>query len=702
MAPGVTQTRTRDALTESQGLAATWVAGEAALRPYLFFRDAAIVGEQRRCSPRSQHPRMPHRTVKQCEDERCRGAPQRAPRAAAEGRPYRIPTNRNGAAPLLPLVRCPHSSEGKAQVRLTIFLLLLCAVVAGYVFFFEREQAPEGKVILTIYPERVTRIELTANPQSKPIVIEKAPRGWKISRPVQARADAEKVRALLDSVKRLESQRQFEASGRRLRSYGLGSSESKLAIYTRDGRRFSLCVGRKTTDRAAAYARFPGGSTVFLVGSSLADDLSKSPQDFRDRRVIAFNRDRVSRIVLKYATTELELRARGREWEIRRPAKAAADEQAVNSLLASLEKMEAVAFVAEQPKDLAQYGLAAPALSLSLWRRGDGSAGQVQFGRKTEGDEVFARRADEKSVFSVKGSDFREVAKGFGDLRSKHVIAFNRDDVSAIELASQGLSITCKRRGKDKWQITSPRRMAADTTSVDDLLFNLSELRAERIADTPTSEMLQALSQPLATVRLEMKRGGPREVALASPPAHPKLYARTDATGPVFVVASDILKSATADLSHWRDKTVFRANRERVVRIRLASKHREIQLRRAKGDKWTIEKPVKAKGEPTPPKATKADKTKVEDMLWVLEDVRADEFIEERPKDLSRYGLQAPRLTVEVQLEGGKTDGLLLGKKTEKGDRIYIKSKSRPEVFLKDSYILDELDKRVEDLRSSH
>jgi hypothetical protein len=588
---------------------------------------------------------------------------------------------------------------GRSQFRLLILLLFLCAAVAVYVFFFERGEAPEGKVILTSDPARVTRVELRANPQTKPIVIARAPGGWRILRPVEARADAQKVRSLLESLKSLESQGQFEAKARKLPAYGLGPSESRLVLFLRDGRRLTLCIGRKTPDGAAAYARFPGGSTVFLLSASLAANLSKGPQDFRDRKVIAFKPDRLSRIVLKYPATELELRRKGQEWQVRRPAKTAADEEAVNSLLATLENMEAVAFIADQPKDLAEYGLAAPALSLSLWRKGDGSAGQVQFGSKTEGDQIFARRADEKSVFSVKGSDFREVAKQFADLRSKKVIAFNRDDVKTIELASPPLWLICERRGKDKWQITSPRRMAADMSSVDDLLFNLSDLRAERIIDEPAGQMVDALSRPVASVRLGMKPGGEREVDFARAADQQKLYARTDATGPVFVVSSDILKSVRADLAHWRDKTVFHANREQIVRIRLASEHGEFELRRARGDEWTIEEPAKAKAKPTLPKAARADKSKVQEILWTLEDVRADEFVEEQPKDLSRYGLDKPRLIVEVHLKDGETDGLLFGEKTEKGGRIYIKSKSRPEVFLKDSYILGELDKKVEDLR---
>lgn len=68
--------------------------------------------------------------------------------------------------------------------------------------------------------------------------------------------------------------------------------------------------------------------------------------------------------------------------------------------------------------------------------------------------------------------------------------------------------------------------------------------------------------------------------------------------------------------------------------------------------------------------------------------------------DLSEYGLEIPRVVATFHLKDGTSRTLMLGNTVPTGNRVYVKEKNSPEIFLVPANIVDNLTKFVSDLRN--
>jgi hypothetical protein len=102
----------------------------------------------------------------------------------------------------------------------------------------------------------------------------------------------------------------------------------------------------------------------------------------------------------------------------------------------------------------------------------------------------------------------------------------------------------------------------------------------------------------------------------------------------------------------------------------------------------------------TAPADVAADAAQVDALLSTLETLEAQDVVTESPGPLGDYGLEKPKTTVTVSLEGVK-DPLVLavGEKTPDGGAVYVKTPASPRVFTIASYVEGSLDKKPFDLR---
>jgi len=165
-------------------------------------------------------------------------------------------------------------------------------------------------------------------------------------------------------------------------------------------------------------------------------------------------------------------------------------------------------------------------------------------------------------------------------------------------------------------------------------------------------------------------------------------------------------------ISDFRDKTVLNVERGDVARISLVGRER-IELARTDGG-WGITEPV----------STAANGAKVDGLLDRAFHLVADQFVDDNPRNLRQYGLEAgeERLVLRIwtkppqastQPASGtgqaatepasqpagpaKTYGLALGAKTEQ--TRYAKLLDSPSVFLVRAELLDDLQVSLDDLR---
>lgn len=385
----------------------------------------------------------------------------------------------------------------------------------------------------------------------------------------------------------------------------------------------------------------------------------------------------------------------GKGWRITRPISAPADKDEVDKILDDLTTHTVERIVDQSPKDLGVYGLKKPRLEVSIWAAG--RRWTLLFGDKNpDGTDVYTKQEAEPAVFLV-GSYFVEdlEKKKPSDLREKHLIAFRKEKVWRLDLIYPDKRFQVRRKGKKEWELVEPIRAKADEFEVDTILSDLKDLKADEFVEKPSPNPAEyGFDSPQVEVQVHVE-GLKRALVLLfgkKNPAGDKVYVKRKAYKFVALVSDDQLDKFKKSLKDLRDKVIldFKTSDAVGLVLEYPPKGKRIVCRKIKG-KWFVTEPVRRE----------AKKEKVEDVLYSLEFVRVDEFVEDHPKDLSKYGLDKPQIIASVYVKGKKRPlVLLVGKKGEfagtKG--VYVKPKDVDSIYLVYSTFPDDLTRTVDDL----
>ncbi len=185
--------------------------------------------------------------------------------------------------------------------------------------------------------------------------------------------------------------------------------------------------------------------------------------------------------------------------------------------------------------------------------------------------------------------------------------------------------------------MTQPVAARADAFAVDRLLEAVAGLEKTRtLEDVDAKEV--GLDKPRATLRLATKDGAKVLKLGAEVPPGGSLVAGLEGEKGAYVVSDTILAELEREPSEWRDKQMFRADREAVRRITLTACAAEgpVALVKRPAGFW-IERPI----------ADRADRDLVDGLLSDLTGLTAERFLEgSRP--LAEWNLAPPRETVQV------------------------------------------------------
>jgi len=94
-----------------------------------------------------------------------------------------------------------------------------------------------------------------------------------------------------------------------------------------------------------------------------------------------------------------------------------------------------------------------------------------------------------------------------------------------------------------------------------------------------------------------------------------------------------------------------------------------------------------------------ADQSAVASLLGTFSSLNSERLVEEKAGNLAPYGLDAPKLEVDLTEKNNQTQKLLLGDATPAGNGMYAKLDGDPRVFTIPSYDKTSIDKSANDLR---
>jgi len=414
-----------------------------------------------------------------------------------------------------------------------LVLAVLVAALGAYLWIYEVPKAQrEGKKekLVAVDKDAVTGITLTY--PDREIELHKDGDTWRIVRPVQATADDATVKAVLGAITDAEVQRTLDEAPKDLAPFGLDKPTVVAKLTVKDGAQPPpVSIGKNTAIGGKTYVRKGDEPKLYLTTSTIGFGLNKQVKDLRDKQIITFKDDDVTRVdireqagqtvaLVRAAKDAKDAAAANAGWTVS-PGDHPADSTEVRSYLSSLRSTRAVDFPDDAPADLGKYGLADPRLAVTVTTGTDGAKTQTLLvgAETTQGSQkqVYAKRDDQRTVYALGEWSFRTLDKSAGQFRDKTVLGFDPARVGKAVLAHKdGAAVTIV-RADGGWKLEGQDGKTPKETAITSFLDDVHELRGSDVAAEPATDLKPyGLDAPDLNVALTDKEGQPIGTVLAA------------------------------------------------------------------------------------------------------------------------------------------------------------------------------------------
>lgn len=308
-------------------------------------------------------------------------------------------------------------------------------------------------------------------------------------------------------------------------------------------------------------------AALLLVGVSAAlwwsnkqeasKDKASSPDD--PPKILEIPQDQIEKIEIGRMGADPVVLAKGGDtWKIQTPRNLPADQDAVNALVATLAVMPSERLVDEKPGDLAPYGLKTPILKLKVTRK-DGKTHTLFVGDDApSGAAAYARIDGDLRLFTIPTSTRTSLEKTWRDLRDKHLLPFDSEKATRVELTAKGSTIELARGDANAWTIVKPKTVRADNFAAEDLLRRLKDARMEVTNDTEEEASFAtkfASGTPVGTAKVTDPKGTWQVEVRKS--KENDYYAKSSAVDGVFKTTTELGEGLNKNLDDLRNKKPF-------------------------------------------------------------------------------------------------------------------------------------------------
>ena len=404
----------------------------------------------------------------------------------------------------------------------------------------------------------------------------------------------------------------------------------------------------------------------------------------------------VEEVIVKRKADTVHVKREGFDWVLLAPVKARADRSTVDDLITNLVTTRVDREIDPNPAGLADFGLDAPSVDLSVKVKGKADPLTLLLGGKNPtGAWVYGKAKDKPAVFTVSDSLLRDATRATADFRDKTILAFDKKDVTGLEIVADGVRMSVEPEAESKWKITKPVSLRADGEAISDFLDKLRFTKVKEFpADAPRSLARYGLDRPVrVTIFFGKEKDRTFQALLLGneEPAKQGVYAMRPGDRSVLLVGDDVWKALPKTVGALRDKMVVDYDRDKVAGLEVESPKGKVTLAK-EGEKWRI----------TAPEPVAADDGEVSGLLFKLREMRAAGFFGEGPASIDRY-LAKPVVKISLREQGATAaKTLLVGPSPEKRrgrPMAYAGMVGQGPVMLVDAQYVGDLSKSANDLR---
>ena len=492
------------------------------------------------------------------------------------------------------------------RFRTTLVLFALTAALVVFIKFYEtkrpntEEANRRAQNVINFERDKIDGVVIQNGEER--IELKRADKKWRLESPVKDLADGSTVDSLLFDLEDWKkdatiSGKEIEADKSRMAEYGVAKAKLRLKLQGADAPP-GILFGNNAALEGKTYVRLENSKDVFLAAQSIKNQISKKPEEFRDRKLTDTVATQVTRLSLKTAAGEMELQKQGDHWQIVKPLRARADDQKVNDLIAQITTSRIAQFVADDAGDLHPYGLTEPRGTVTIFTADDKQGQILQIGGvpEKEKDQIYVRFAPRKFIYTLPNKIETILSTRPNDLRDRHLVRFDQNQLDRITIDVPGKTKTVLSRKDQNWTIVNRNNRLANAAEARRLIDLLAgEQVTNFVADVASDLPKYGLDKPQLTVTLSSFAS--ENTAETKAGEHPlatiafgkidgeNIFARVGEEPFVVAVHRSMLDNIFADPLQWQDLTIFKFKPEQIHRLALFTDH-EQSLIRGPNNQW--------------------------------------------------------------------------------------------------------------------
>ncbi|MGB6883676.1 MAG: DUF4340 domain-containing protein [Candidatus Acidiferrum sp.] len=393
-------------------------------------------------------------------------------------------------------------------------------------------------VILTLPQADITKVEIKKKDGDEVALAKDDSGKWQITAPKALRADQNEVSTVLSTLSSLTSERLIDAKAANLSEYGLAQPAVEVDVTEKSNKTQKVLIGDNTPTGNAAYVALAGDPRVFTLATYNKTSLDKSENDLRDKRLLIFDQDKLSRVELEAKKQDIEFGRNKDQWQIVKPKPYRADDSNVQELIRKLAdaKMDFSTPVEDQKKLAAAFAAGTAVATAKV----TDASGTEELQVRNDKSGYYAKSSAVEGIYKVPSDLGLSLSKGVDDFRTKKLFDLGFTDPDKIEM-HEGANAYYLTKGKGSSDWWLPDGKKADAISAETFEERVRDLAASKFTDTgfttPGIELTAISNGGKNIEKVLISKNGDRYVAKRE--SEPALY-EVDANS-----VKDLEKAAT-------------------------------------------------------------------------------------------------------------------------------------------------------------
>src|SRR5206468_5852131 len=232
------------------------------------------------------------------------------------------------------------------------------------------------------------------------VEVEKTKDKWTIAAPAQYSADQDAVSSMTSSLSPITADSVVEDKPTDVAKYGLNAPTLTVTVGENNGKSQAIYFGDDVPAGSLVYVRVGSDPKVYAVASSTKTSLDKGVNDLRDKRLLTFDSNNLTRVELVSGKSDVEFgKSNANEWRIVKPQPYRVENFQVEELIRKLgdAKMDLATNAEDTKKADANF---ASGKLVATAKVSDPAGTQTLEVRKNK-DDYYARSSVTKGVYKI-------------------------------------------------------------------------------------------------------------------------------------------------------------------------------------------------------------------------------------------------------------------------------------------------------------